>query len=86
MKRSSLTVYWNCFTPRDSTWSAKPFNTREVIYFTIKSHIEIFSTQKYINIAKDTAGKQDKLNIQIKSIKTPMNTMFTQMIFTNLIL
>ena len=34
----------------------------------------------------DTAGKQDKLNIQIKSIKTPMNTMFTQMIFTDLIL
>ena len=52
----------------------------------MKSHIEIFSTQKYINIAMDTAGKQDKLNIQIKSIKTPMNTMFTQMIFTNLIL
>ena len=34
----------------------------------------------------DTAGKQDKLNIQIKSIKTPMNTMFTQIIFTDLIL
>ena len=34
----------------------------------------------------DTAGKQDKLNIQIKSIKTPMDTMFTQMIFTDLIL
>ena len=25
-----------------------------------------------------TAGKQDKLNIQIKSIKTAMSTMFTQ--------
>ena len=35
--------------------------------------------QKYINIAMlATARKQDKLNIQIKSIKTAMCTMFTQ--------
>ena len=34
--------------------------------------------QKYINIAVATAGKQDKLNIQIKFIKTAMSTMFTQ--------
>ena len=34
--------------------------------------------QKYINIAMATAGREDQLNIQIKSIKTAMSTMFTQ--------
>ena len=35
--------------------------------------------QKYVNIAMlATARKQDKLNIQIKSIKTAICTMFTQ--------
>ena len=31
-----------------------------------------------MNIAMATAEKQEKLNIHIKSIKTPMSTMFTQ--------
>ena len=30
-----------------------------------------------MNIAMATAGRQDKLNIQIKFIKTAMSTMFT---------
>ena len=53
-------------------------NIREVIYFTIESFIEIFFTQKYINIAMATVGKQDKLNIQMKAIRTAMSTMFTK--------
>ena len=32
--------------------------------------------QKYINIAIAIAGKQEKLIIQIKSIKTAMSTLF----------
>ena len=53
-------------------------NIREVIYFTIESFIEIFFTQKYINIAMATVGKQDKLNIQMKAIRIAMSTMFTK--------
>ena len=55
-----------------------PDNIREVIPFIVESYIEIFIAQKYMNIAMATAEKQDKLNIHIKSIKTPMSTMFTQ--------
>ena len=41
--------------------------------------------QKYINIAIAIAGKQEKLIIQIKSIKTAMITLFRKlMIFTDL--
>ena len=41
--------------------------------------------QKYINIAIAIAGKQEKLIIQIKSIKTAMSTLFRKlMIFTDL--
>ena len=53
-------------------------NIREVIYFTIESFIEIFFTQKYINIAMATVRKQDKLNIQMKAIKTAMSSKFTK--------
>ena len=55
-----------------------PDNIREVIPFIVESYIEIFIAQKYMNIAMATAEKQEKLNIHIKSIKTPMSTMFTQ--------
>ena len=55
-----------------------PDNIREVISFIVESYIEIFIAQKYMNIAMATAEKQDKLNIHIKSTKTPMSTMFTQ--------
>ena len=55
-----------------------PDNIREVISFIVESYIEIFIAQKYMNIAMATAEKQEKLNIHIKSIKTPMSTMFTQ--------
>ena len=55
-----------------------PDNIREVIPFIVESYIEIFIAQKYMNIAMATAEKQDKLNIHIKSIKTPMSTVFTQ--------
>ena len=55
-----------------------PDNIREVIYFTIESFIEIFFTQKYINIAMATVRKQDKLNIQMKAIKTAMSSKFTK--------
>ena len=41
--------------------------------------------QKYINIAIAIAGKQGKLIIQVKSIKTAMSTLFRKlMIFTDL--
>ena len=41
--------------------------------------------QKYINIAIAIAGKQEKLIIQIKFIKTAMSTLFRKlMIFTDL--
>ena len=61
-----------------STWSSEPDNIREVIYFTNETDIKIFIRQKYINTAMATAGKQDKLNIQIKFTETAMSNMFTQ--------
>ena len=64
--------------PHHSTWSTKLDSFKEIIYFTIESFTEIFITQKYINISMATAGRQDKLNIQLKSIKTAMSTIFTQ--------
>ena len=61
-----------------STWSSEPGNIREVIYFTNETDIKIFIRQKYINTAMAPAGKQDKLNIQIKFTETAMSNMFTQ--------
>ena len=55
--------------PRDSAWSVEQDN--------FQSYIKIFITQKYNSMAMATAGKQDKLNIQIKSIKTAISTIFT---------
>ena len=61
-----------------STQSAEPDNIREAIYFTIESDIKIFITQNYINIGMATAGKHDKLNIQITFTETAISHMFTQ--------